>query len=132
MVVGEYFGVDRPDYVSNMLQPTWPFGMAVEVFNAAALFEAASESIDPLEREHVTPFIYRRPERYRLRSVTRTENLSAHRWTVDTAADFEMVGRIISDLYQANVDFCMDDVLALLDRNPSWITINNHIQQKTI
>jgi len=64
--------------------------------------------------------------------VTRTENLSAHRWTVDTAADFEMVGRIISDLYQANVDFCMDDVLALLDRNPSWITINNHIQQKTI
>lgn len=132
MVIGEYFAGDHLDYVSNMLQPTWPYGMAVEVFSAAALFDAASESIDPVEREHVTPFIYRRPERYRLRSVTRTEDLSAHRWTVDTPADFELVSRIIKDLYPANVDFSMEDVLALLDRNPSWITINHHIKQKTI
>ena len=46
------------DYVSNMLPPTWPYGMAVEVFSAAALYEANAAATQDSEREHVTPFIY--------------------------------------------------------------------------
>jgi spore coat polysaccharide biosynthesis protein SpsF len=128
----EYFGDARPDYVSNMLVPTWPYGMAVEVFSAAALFEAEAEPSDPVEREHVTPFIYRHPERYRLHSVTRQVDLSDHRWTVDTPEDFELITRILTELYPGNPDFHMDDVLKLLDRNPDWVKINQHIQQKKI
>lgn len=132
MMIGEYFAADRPDYVSNMLQPTWPYGMAVEVFSAAALYEAGAESTDPVEQEHVTPFIYRRPQRYRLRSVTRKDDLSAQRWTVDTAEDFELVRRIISALYPQNVAFRMEDVRALLECHPDWMKINRHIHQKSI
>nr|MCU0926265.1 glycosyltransferase family protein [Hydrogenophaga sp.] len=88
------------DCVSNMLPPTWPYGMAVEVFSAAALAEAHAEAGQPAEREHVTPFLYAHPERYRLRNVTSPVDLSHHRWTVDTPEDYELVRR----LFEALVD----------------------------
>lgn len=120
------------DYVSNMMQPSWPYGMAVEVFSATALEEAFNEATDPAEREHVTPFIYWRPERYRLRSLTRQPDLSAHRWTVDTPEDFQVVRLILQTLYPRRPTFSMSDVLALLEQHPDWVRINANVQQKTV
>jgi len=125
-------GADRPDFVSNMLEPGWPLGMAVEVATKVALFEADREAVDPDEREHVMPFIWRRPERYRVALLTRSPDLSHHRWTVDTPQDFELVSRIIANLHPRCPRFRMADVLSLLERNPSWPTINRHVPQKSI
>lgn len=119
------------DYLSNMLQPSWPYGLAVEVFTRKALLEAAAQAADPREREHVTPYIYWRPERFRIESLTRTTDLSAHRWTVDTPEDFELVRRILEALYPANPVFSTDDVLDLLARHPAWAKINAHVAQRT-
>jgi spore coat polysaccharide biosynthesis protein SpsF len=118
------------DYLSNMLEPSWPYGMAVEVFSRRALREADREATDPAEREHVTPFIYRQPQRYRLRSITMQPDLSGRRWTVDTAEDFELVSRILSALYPRKQDFRLGDVLALLRDNPGWEEINRHVEQR--
>lgn len=118
------------DYVSNMLPPTWPYGMAVEVFSAAALAQAHAEATQAAEREHVTPFIYWHPERYRLRNVASPVDLSQHRWTVDTPEDYALVGRLFDHLMPTHPHFTQADVLALLDQHPDWIAINQHIQQK--
>ncbi len=127
-----FLGASRPDYVSNMLAPSWPYGMAVEVVSAAALTEANRESTDAAEREHVTPFIYRRPKRFKLASLTMTPNLSHHRWTVDTPEDFELVRQILEALYFRKADFDMTDVLSLLDEHPSWPLINAHVRQTAV
>lgn len=119
------------DYVSNMLPPTWPYGMAVEVFSAAALAQAHAEATQAAEREHVTPFIYWRPERYRLRNLASAVDLSHHRWTVDTPEDYELVRRLFEALLPTHPHFTQVDVLALLDRHPDWIAINQHVQQKS-
>lgn len=121
----------RFDYVSNMMEPTWPYGMAVEVLAANALYSANDEATDVAEREHVTPFIYWRPKRYKLKSVTMAPNLCHHRWTVDTPEDFELVSRILLALYPSNPEFCIADVLALLEQHPSWEHINQHVLQKS-
>lgn len=118
------------DYVSNMLPPTWPYGMAVEVFSAAALAQAHAEATQAAEREHVTPFLYWHPERYRLRNVASPVDLSQHRWTVDTPEDYALVGRLFDHLMPTHPHFTQADVLALLDQHPDWIAINQHIQQK--
>lgn len=118
------------DYVSNMLHPTWPYGMAVEVFSAAALQQAHTEATQPAEREHVTPFIYWHPERYRLRNVESPVNLSHHRWTVDTPEDYELVRRLFETLHPINPEFTQADILTLLDAHPDWMTLNQHVQQK--
>lgn len=127
-----YGGSDSPDYVSNMIQPTWPYGMAVEVMSRAALDAADSEAKEPAEREHVTPFIYWRPERFRLKSMTLPNDLSAHRWTVDTGEDFDLVSRILTTLLPVKPQFQMHDVLELLDEHPNWVEINRDVRQKAI
>ncbi|MBA4260737.1 MAG: acylneuraminate cytidylyltransferase [Comamonadaceae bacterium] len=119
------------DYVSNMLPPTWPYGMAVEVFSAAALAQAHAEASQPAEREHVTPFIYGHPERYRLRNLASPVDLSQHRWTVDTPEDYELVRRLFEALVNTHPDFTQAHILAVLDAHPDWIALNQHIRQKS-
>src|SRR5205823_13375067 len=57
------------DYTSNVIPRTFPKGLDVEVARAEALRVAAAEAEDPAEREHVMPFLYRHPERFRLATL---------------------------------------------------------------
>lgn len=86
------------DYTSNTIERTYPDGLDVEVMRAGAMAEAAREADDAYEREHVTPFLYRRPERYRIAQLRQTRNLSDLRWTVDTAEDLAFVERVFEAL----------------------------------
>lgn len=99
--------------------PGWSFprGLDVEVVRVAALEAAWAESADPYEREHVTPFIYRRPERFRIEAVTRSPPLR-YRWTVDTPEDFAFVTAVYEDLYPRDPAFTTEDVAAWQARNP--------------
>lgn len=119
------------DYLSNMLPPSWPYGMAVEVFSNAVLQQANAEAREAAEREHVTPFVYWRPQRYRLHNVACASDLSHHRWTVDTPEDYALVRRIYESLHPTHPNFTMDDVLRLMQAHPDWMRINQHIEQKT-
>lgn len=103
----------RADYTSNTLKLTFPKGQDVEVFRAEHLAAAAREAVDPYQREHVTPFLYRHPERFNLANLERTPPLPDLRWTVDTAQDFAFVERIYRALYPANPAFTSEDVLRL-------------------
>ena len=54
------------DYTSNTLVRTYPDGLDAEVVALPCLEAAWREAALPSEREHVTPFIYNRPQRFRL------------------------------------------------------------------
>ncbi len=123
---------EQYDYVSNALIQSYPYGMSAEVFSFRALAEAHREAVAEPEREHVTPFIYTRPQRYRIGHVSYPQNLGDHRWTVDTQEDFDLVRRIIESLYPVNPAFGLQDVLALLQEHPDWPQINAHIRQKKL
>jgi spore coat polysaccharide biosynthesis protein SpsF len=118
------------DYVSNCLERSYPRGMDTEVFSFLALHQAFLEATEQPDREHVTPFIYMQPERYRLTQVVYSENQSLHRWTVDTADDFELIKRIIEALYPKFPKFTLEDCLDLLKQYPDWPLINAHVEQK--
>lgn len=89
---------ERADYTSNTLVRTFPDGLDVEVLTAAALREADAEAVDPGDREHVTPFVYHDPDRYKLAGFESGDDLGAERWTLDTAADLERIRKIITKL----------------------------------
>jgi spore coat polysaccharide biosynthesis protein SpsF len=120
------------DYVSNALRPGYPLGMAVEVFPFALLEQAAREAVAPAEREHVTPFFYLRPQRYRIGHLLNRIDLGEERWTVDTEQDFELVSRMISAIADSNPAAGMGELVDLLDRHPDWRAINANVQQKTL
>ena len=60
----ERFALGDCDYVSNLHPATWPDGNDVEVIRFEALEAAWREAQLPMEREHTTPFIWERPERF--------------------------------------------------------------------
>jgi spore coat polysaccharide biosynthesis protein SpsF (cytidylyltransferase family) len=84
------------DYASNTLARGFPHGLDVECLTRAALDAAAAEALDPEEREHVTPFVYNRPERFRLSSVAALEDWSWLRWTLDTEQDLQALEAIVA------------------------------------
>jgi spore coat polysaccharide biosynthesis protein SpsF len=85
------------DYTSNTLIRTFPDGLDVEVMTTAALLAAAAEATDPAEREHVTPFLYRRTGRFTTRAIRSAERLGHLRWTVDTMDDLDVVRAMVKD-----------------------------------
>jgi spore coat polysaccharide biosynthesis protein SpsF len=118
------------DYVSNTLARTFPRGLDVEVFSRGALDRAGQEDNCPAWREHVTPFLYRRPDLFRTSQVAHAFDESRHRWTVDTPEDLELIRRI----YAAFDDdrFGWRDVIALLERHQDWLQLNAHVEQKSV
>lgn len=102
------------DYSNNVTAPrSFPHGLDAEIVRPRALLEADREAADPYEREHVTPFVYRRPERYRLAALSRTPSLAHLRWTVDVPDDLAFVREVYERLYPADPAFGSEAIVAL-------------------
>lgn len=113
------------DYASNTLVPTFPDGLDTEVFSFAALERAWRESVLASEREHVTPYIWKNPSKFRLAGITDEVDRSGLRWTVDEAQDLEFVRAVYKHLYRdGEQPFGMDEVLALLETKPELKVMN--------
>jgi len=118
------------DYASNSFPRTWPIGLDVEVASVPALRTAAAEAGDPYDREHVMPFLYRQPARFRTAGFPAPTDLTGYRWTLDEATDFELLRKILEALLPANPVFGWRDVIALLEAHPEWRSLNAGVAQK--
>jgi len=108
------------DYVSNTLFATYPLGLDIEVFSFDALKKAWLEATDPDDREHVTPYMWKNKSLFRTKNFENVENLSHHRWTIDTPQDLLFTKKIYKTLYSKKKIFLMHDILNLLRINPSF------------
>jgi len=85
------------DYTSNTLARTFPDGLDVEVMTRSALLTAAAAATAADEREHVTPFLQRHPDRFRLAGFCSGHDLGDVRLTLDTIDDlYDMRSRLDS------------------------------------
>lgn len=117
------------DYVTNTLQPTYPDGLDVEAFSYKALTKAWKEATLPSEREHVTVYIRKHPEKFKQHDVKNPIDLSSYRWTVDNQEDLEFVREIYKRLYSKEKIFYMEDILTLLKEHPELKKLNAGIQR---
>jgi spore coat polysaccharide biosynthesis protein SpsF len=107
------------DYASNTpARRTYPKGLDCEAMTADALRTAAAEAIDPDEREHVTMFIYRHPERFRIAEVSQADDEGEVRWTVDRPDDYAFASAVYDGLHADNPPFTSDDVRAFVAGRP--------------
>lgn len=115
------------DYLSNSNPPTYPDGMDVEVFSFHALEKAWRDATLPSEREHVTSYIYKHPELFKLSGFSNEVDLSSIRLTVDEPIDLVLIKKIYKELLLNNHDFVLSDILRVLQENPGWIGLNQSI-----
>ncbi len=115
------------DYTSSSIELTFPDGLDVEAFRNECLNQAWKEAKSSIDRQHVTYYIYSHPEKFKIGSYKGKPDLSHYRWTVDEAADFDLITRIYESLYPQNPEFLMADILDLVKKNPELNKINSHI-----
>ncbi len=116
------------DYVSNLHPATYPDGNDVEVMTMETLTTAWREATRDFEREHTTPFIWERPERFRIGNVAWETGLNysmSHRWTIDYPEDYAFIARVYDELWtEEKPIFSMQDILRLLEAKPDIAAMN--------
>lgn len=126
------FVSEQPDFMFNNKPPTFPEGLDVEIFTRQALATAFLEAGDPFEREHVTQYFYRHPEKFTHSSVVLNRNLSALRWTIDTDADLAMAAEVYETLYGDDPMFGFLDVLRLFREKPQLMLVNDAVDRSAM
>lgn len=129
----EAFFQQGVDFAANRLPPPWkrtyPIGLDVEVCSFAALERAWREASQPYEREHVMPYLYDEPERFRTVLVNTEPDYGHLRWTVDTPEDLEFIRQVVEKLKDRD-GFSWLDVLNVLQQHPELVEINAEIRHK--
>jgi spore coat polysaccharide biosynthesis protein SpsF len=119
---------DRYDFVSNLHPATYPDGNDVEVMSFSTLEHAWQEATRAFEREHTTPYLWERPELFRIGNVqweTGLDYSMSHRWTVDYPEDYAFVKAIYDELWsESRPIFSLRDILDLLASRPDILSIN--------
>jgi spore coat polysaccharide biosynthesis protein SpsF len=130
----EVYCASGVDYVSNILERTYPIGMDTQVFSAAVLADVARRTNDPVEREHGSLFIYRHPEIYSLKNVSAPVEFTDPRLrlTLDTPEDYALISRIFDDLYPAKPAFDLADIMALLRAHPDYRALNAEVKHRYV
>ena len=126
-VLDYFFENDNFDYVSNLHPATWPDGNDVEIMTMPCLKKAWQDAYKPLELEHTTPYIWENPQLFSIGNVSWQTGLDysmSHRFTIDYQEDYLFIKTVFEALYQVNKNFSCDDIINLLNTEPSIYQIN--------
>lgn len=118
---------EKADYTSNTLKETYPDGEDVEVITFETLKKAWRDSSLASEREHVTPYIRKNPDKFKLANLECRGKLYKKRWTLDNPEDYEFIKIIYKNLYNKNPIFGMEEILQFINEYPDIEKINKHI-----
>jgi spore coat polysaccharide biosynthesis protein SpsF len=122
------------DFACNRLPPpfsrTYPIGLDVEVCTFDALEKAWKNALEKYEREHVLPYLYVVPGRFKVIQLDNTDDLGHLRWTLDTPEDLLLL-RWIYRYFGGRNDFSWLDVLDLYKKQPGMFRVNAAVQHKT-
>jgi spore coat polysaccharide biosynthesis protein SpsF len=122
------------DFMANRLDGSYPDGMGLRIFKKELLERIDQLTEDPVDREHVTLYAWEHPELFSIHHFQ--NNLSPQYWdlrlTVDTLEDFELISKIFEELYPANRNFGLPEIIDFLERKPEILDINRHVPAKPV
>jgi len=121
------------DFAANRLPPPWkrttPIGLDTEVVTFDGLAEAWRDAEAKYAREHVMPYFYEEPGRFKILLVDHQPDIGHLRLTVDTQADLRLARKIYSHFGNTD-DFTLTEILGLLRQHPDLIQINASVIHK--
>lgn len=122
------------EFTTNRLPPpfkrTTPIGLDTEVCTFAALERAWREAKAKHEREHVMPYLYEDPGRFKMKVADMEPDCSHLRWTVDTPEDLEVMRQIYA-AFQNDDGFSLAELLIMNKKHPEWQQMTSTVQHKT-
>ena len=135
----EKFQNNNFDYIANfevkkqnedyIVYSTYPSGTEVEMFSFDALETAWKNATNSEEREHVTPYIYLNPQKFRINSIKLKNNISHLRWYLDYESDLRFIREIINKT--KNRPILINDIVNVLKQYPELLEINKENERIT-
>ena len=120
-------GLDSDTDYCGMTSESFADGLDLEIMKFSALEKAWKEAKHSFEREHVTQYIVRHPELFKLQNFESPIGyFGNHRWTVDEPEDFEVVKHIYEHFINTEIglEFSYQDILEYLDTHLEIAEIN--------
>jgi len=120
------------DFVCNNNPISFPEGLDVEVLSFNSLKKSYRNAVSDFDKEHVTQYIHKNQNKFKVTNLLNSSDLSFYRWTIDTEEDYKFVSAIYKKLYSVNKLFLPEDIYKLLEENPSLMTINKHVKKSQL
>jgi len=114
------------DCVTNFQPSTIPSGTEVEIFSFSALETAWKNASSAFDKEHVTPYIYKNKEQFKIFNVVNKEDLSNFRWALDYKEDLELIRKIVMKIEKRPI--LTRDIINLLNKEKELIKINQNVK----
>ena len=115
------------DYVSNTINPTFPDGLDVEVFDFKTLKEVWKKAKSKNDREHVTPYILRN-NKFKKYNYEFKKDLSSLRLTIDERIDLKQIKTVYFHLKKIK-NFGINDILNLYMKDKKLFSVNSSIKR---
>lgn len=119
------------DYYSNGLVRTFPRGVDLEIFTRAALENAYQNAKLPVDKEHVTRYLYTNPQQFKLCGYQLPCDFSHWRLTLDDPLDYQMFEALFQHIHTAQ-DVRLWNLIRILNANPHIAAINASVAQKQV
>jgi spore coat polysaccharide biosynthesis protein SpsF len=124
----------KVDFTANRLPPpfkrTTPIGLDTEVCTFETLKKAWENSKKEYEREHVMPYIYGRPDKFKIMVVDMEPDYGDLRWTVDTIEDLNVIREIFT-FFKNDDGFDLTELIEASKNHPEWQSMNFGVKHKS-
>ncbi len=123
------------DYTSNFLfENILPMGFAVQVFSTSLLSEVAKMTQDPVDRVHVSCFIYHNPKKFRLQAAPVNSQLAGPgiRLCLDTNEDYQLIKLVFEALHKENKYLPAYEIIKYVRERPALLNVNSNVRQKDV
>jgi spore coat polysaccharide biosynthesis protein SpsF len=119
-------------YARTSFREGYPLGLDCEAMPMDLLRLADQEASADDEREHVTPFLWRRPDRFPRGELTRLPDRRGWRLTLDEPADYEALTAMDAALGAHGSTATFEDLEQLLLARPDLLTINAGVMHNPV
>lgn len=110
--------------------PDLPDGCDFEIFTFTALNAAFEKATDPMDLEHVTPYIWKRPMEFHIERFSKPGIPKDMRFSVDYPADLKLIEALIDKSLEEKIPFLgVKETCALLKKHPELAAINSEIMK---
>jgi spore coat polysaccharide biosynthesis protein SpsF (cytidylyltransferase family) len=105
---------------------THPFGICAESFTFKTLERTFHLANDPISKEHVTDFILKNPNLFKIKEIVAPKGLERPNWrlTIDHLEDYNLMTQIFSSLYKENSYIIYSELIKFLDNHLDYLKIN--------